>query len=270
MESTPSSSGFYVIMDPFRSRLQVSHLRDLNMAKACDNNVRNWPIYPAYKQVNNISETCCRSTGVTVTAFNKMVIACGGSIFKRGNNTTDPYYENACYSWQGYDTSMVHFANMSSARSFGAAFVIDDESMALIGGQTHGSTGVQPNTFDVYTQGSGFQAINRSTDDLPQEMENPCLVTFRNQDDMFLIATSFMAEKTLFVQINRQTLKSQVLGSPPKNVGSYSCAGYHLQGLTSPSVILSSMHNTSRFFIQVYTPDTRRWTVLQEKPATKR
>ena len=165
---------------------------------------------------------------------------------------------------------MMHFANMSSARAFGVAFVIDDESIALIGGQTHGNAKVQPNTFDVYTKASGFQALNGSSEVLPKEIEYPCLVTFQNQEEMYMIANSTTPKRSFFVQINKRTLNSQTLQPPPIDVERFSCTGQYLQNLSTLAVIVSAIKTKGYFYTQVYTQNTGRWTVLKELLATPR
>ena len=267
--SSSSHSGYFTVLDAFRSRLQISHLGNSNLAKACVDNFKVWPLYPAYKKVDNTSEECCILGGVIVLSFNQMVVACGGKVVKRANKNFR-YYENACYSWLGNNASMVHFANMSSARSFGVAFVIDDKSIALIGGETHGNPEVHPNTFDVHREASGFQAINGSSGVLPKEIEYPCLVTFQNQEEMYMIANSTTPKKSFYVQINKRTLNIQTLQSPPINVERFSCTGQYLQNISTLAVVVSAIKTKGYFYTQVYTPDTDRWTVLKELLATPR
>lgn len=264
-----SSMGYFAIMSAFRSRLQVSHFNNPKLAAHCQNNRGNWPLYPAYKKVNSSSETCCLVSGITLIIFNEKLIACGGTVYNRLNRTIGAYHEQICYSWEG-GSSMQYYANMTSARSHGVAFAMDHQTFVLIGGITHGSSEIRNNTFDVYTKDWGFRPKSDSSGVLPNEIEFPCLVEFQSQEEMYMVANSTSNKTSFFIRLNRQTLQSQILPSPPINVLTFSCAGQYLQKRKTQAVIVSKINSEGFFVTQVFTLNTGRWTVFQEKLATTR
>lgn len=235
----------------------MSHISNPNLAAACEN-IGGWPLYPFSTKTRGST----RVAGITILVFDEKLITCGGQ--------TDEDDENSCYFWQGNNASFMHFAIMSSFRSFGVAFVIDTKSFALIGGNTEGNSKVGSNTFDVYTKASGFQTSNGSPGVLPQHIENPCLVTFPNEEEMYLVANNYKINSFLAL-INRRTLNVKMLQSPPLLVEEhFSCAGQILQNMTNPVIIISEIIADGYFATQVFNPKTNRWTVLQKQLAPLR
>ena len=97
--SSPSSSGYFVVLNAFTSRLQVSHISNPNLTTAFENIGRPYPL-------QGKTSGKARVAGVAMLAFGEKLISCGGQV---GSD-----YEKACYFWQGKDASFMHFAIMTS------------------------------------------------------------------------------------------------------------------------------------------------------------
>ena len=97
---------------------------------------------------------------------------------------------------------MKHLANLTLQRIFGGGFAIDDQSFAIIGGNSDSHS----NVFEL------FKTMEFSTKNstLPLQVHFPCFATTPNMDVSFLAALT-NDKRSFLAEISKSTLGSTII-----------------------------------------------------------
>ena len=233
------------------------------ITRSCVNNYRNWVRNPAYAEIHP-DHKCCGMNMPMVLGFGEKIVLCGGEIRPKNKSTNyirKVHHPVSCYSWQGREKKMHFFVNLSIPRSDGEVVHMDDDSFAIIGGDVPGET-ERSNMYDIYRD-SKF-TLKRS--DLPEEVRKPCIASVTGIEYAYLVAVSLKEGIPFFAEIERKTLKSQLLPPPPKySPIAFTCSLLCLKDHT-PVVVLMSVAKTNgqSLLMQVFNTYIGKWTVFTD------
>ena len=251
------SEGYVAFLDNKLHTLQVFNLKSSTNSQSCS--TYNWAKYPAYETVNRLSPADSNILGVTVVALGQRVVACGGQV--KSKITKKIYTEMACYFWQpeqGEINSMKYLANLTWPRIYGGGFAIDDESFAIIGGNSEAPS----NVFDVF-KSKKFETKNST---LPQQVIYPCFATTPNLDVVFLAALTNDKNLSFLAEIDKSTLESRIFPYPPRRMGRrFSCTLHQQKDMRTTVLVTTVNDKRELFYSQFLNVGSNRWTVMSHR-----